>query len=104
MPAGWHVNPLAPMSYWLDSPRTQGAADRAAFGRTKLAKPVAQFDVPVRVAAAGDDELQVSLDYFYCQDKDDGVCKVGSVVFTVPLKIAAGGSKSPVALVHAIVE
>ena len=104
VPEGWHVNPLAPMSYWLDSPRAQGAADRAAFGRTKLARPVAKFEVPLKVAAAGEDEVQVSLDYYYCQDKDDGVCKVGSVVFTVPLKLATDGSKSPVVLAHSILE
>jgi hypothetical protein len=104
LPAGWKVNPLAPMSYWLDSPRGAGAADRTAFGRTKLDPPTFEFDVPVRITGAGDDELQVSLSYYYCQAKDDGVCKVGAVVFTIPLKVADSGSASPVQLVHAIPE
>ena len=104
IPAGWHINAEAPMAFWVDSPRDAGAADRAAFGRTKVAMPAARFEVPVKIAGTGDDEVQVSLDYYYCEDKPDGVCKVGSVVFTVPLKIAADGSKEAVKLTHVIAD
>ena len=104
VPEGWKINQLAPMSYWLDSPREKGSADRATFGRIKLAKPVAEFDVPVKVGGAGEDEVQVSLNYQYCKEGDDGVCKFGAVVFTVPLKVAAAGKAGPVALVHEILE
>jgi thiol-disulfide isomerase/thioredoxin len=101
-PAGWKINPLAPMSYWLDSPRASGAADRGAFGRTKLAQPMAEFDVPVRISGAGEDEVAVSLSYFYCQTKDGGVCKVGAVVFTVPLNIVTDGGGALIKLEHRI--
>jgi hypothetical protein len=104
VPDGWKINPLAPMSYWLDSPRESGAADRAAFGRVKLARPVAEFDVPVKISAAGEDEVQVSLNYQYCQDGENGVCKFNAVVFTVPLTVAATGKAEPVSLVHEILE
>jgi DNA-binding beta-propeller fold protein YncE len=102
LPPGWKMNPLAPMSYWLDSPRASGPADRAAFGRTKLDQPTAEFEVPVRVSGAGEDEVAVSLSYYYCQTKDEGVCKVGAVVFTVPLNISADGQSTPIKLVHRI--
>jgi hypothetical protein len=104
LPAGWKINPLGPMSYWLDSPRASGPADRGAFGRTKLGPPTDAFDVPVRVNGTGQDELTVSLNYFYCQTKDAGVCKVGAVVFTVPLNIAPGATSTSVRLVHNIPE
>jgi thiol-disulfide isomerase/thioredoxin len=104
VPEGWKINHLAPMSYWLDSPRETGAADRAAFRRVKLAKPVAAFDVPVKRSGTGEDELQVSLNYQYCKDGDDGVCKFSSVVFTVPLTIAKSAKAYPVPLVHEIIE
>jgi DNA-binding beta-propeller fold protein YncE len=104
LPAGWHINLLAPMSYWLDSPRESGPLERVGFGRTKFTTPTARFAVPVKVAGAGEDEVQVSFDYYYCEDKDQGVCKTGSVVFTVPLKIGAGGSTEPVKLKHVVVD
>ena len=102
VPAGWKVNPLAPMSYWLDATGDGGVADRASLGRTRLPKPVAEFDVPVPVSGPGSDEVTVSLNYYYCQEKDDGVCKVGSVVFTVPLTVAEDASPSTAKLTHEI--
>ncbi len=104
LPTGWKINPLAPMSYWLDSPRESGPADRASFGRTKLEAPSAEFDVPVRVSGAGEDEIHVSLPFYYCQTKDEGICKIGAVVFKVPLKIESGGNAGPVALKHSVAE
>lgn len=104
MPSGWKINPLAPMSYWLDSTHAEGAADRTAFGRNLLDKPAAEFDIPVRVSGVGEDEVQVSLRYYYCQTKDEGVCKVGAVVFSVPINVVSEGGAGPVSLVHAIRE
>jgi thiol-disulfide isomerase/thioredoxin len=104
IPEGWKVNPLAPMSYWVDATKPDGPVDRAALGRTKLPEPVADFEVAVPVTGPGEDEVTVSLNYYYCEDKPDGVCKFGAVVFTVPLKITKGGSKESVKLVHAIPE
>jgi thiol-disulfide isomerase/thioredoxin/sugar lactone lactonase YvrE len=104
VPPGWKINPQAPMAYWLDSPRASGVAERGAFGRVKLDHPMAEFDVPVRVAGAGEDELQISLPYYYCQTKDEGVCKIGAVVFTIPLVVSSEGNAEPLKLVHTIAE
>jgi DNA-binding beta-propeller fold protein YncE/cytochrome oxidase Cu insertion factor (SCO1/SenC/PrrC family) len=104
IPDGWKVNPLAPMSYWVDSQKETGPIDRAAFGRTKLSKPVADFTVKLPVTGAGDDEINVSLNYYYCQEGDEGVCKIGSVVFTVPIKIADDAKESTASLRHEIPE
>jgi hypothetical protein len=104
VPAGWKINQLAPMSYWLDTTRPTGPVDRAAAGRTKLPKPAADFEVLLPVSGSGEDEVTLSLNYAYCQEQDDGVCKFGAVVFTVPLAIAESGVAAPVKLVHAIRE
>ena len=104
IPDGWKVNPLAPMSYWVEATRPGGPIDRAALGRVKLPSPVSDFEVTVPVRQNGDDELTVSLNYYYCEEKDDGVCKVGAVVFTVPLMITTDGRPEPVKLAHAIPE
>src|SRR5207244_3262807 len=101
IPRGWKINLDAPMSYWLDSTLESGAIDRATFGRTKLT-PAAQFEVPLRVAGTGEDEVRVALNYYYCQDKADGVCKTGAVVFSLPLEISDAGSAAPVKLTHVV--
>lgn len=104
VPEGWKINAEAPMSYWLDSTREAGPADRAAFGKKKLDKPAAEFDVSVPVKGKGEDEVAVSLNYYYCEKGDDGVCKTGSVIFTVPLDIADDGSGEAVKLAFEIPE
>ncbi len=104
VPAGWKINAEAPMSYWLDSAKEAGPADRAAFGKKKLAKPATDFDISVPVKGTGEDEIAVSITYFYCEKGDDGVCKTGSVIFTVPLNIADDGSGEPVKLTYEIPE
>jgi hypothetical protein len=63
-----------------------------------------EFQIPLQVASAGPDEVQVSLSYYYCQTIDEGVCKVGAVVFLVPIQVVTDGSASPVKLVHTIPE
>jgi thiol-disulfide isomerase/thioredoxin len=103
-PPGMKISSEAPMIYWVDSPQASGPLDRAAFGRRTLEMPQAEFDVTIPVSGEGEDVVAVSLDYFYCQHGDEGVCKSGSVVFTVPLKVTAGGSAKKIELLHAIAE
>lgn len=102
VPQGWKINAEAPMSYWLDSARQSGPVDRSSFGRKKLDKPAAEFDIALPVKGKGEDEVAVSLTYYYCEKGDEGLCKTGSVVFTVPITIADDGSEGPLKLTHVI--
>jgi thiol-disulfide isomerase/thioredoxin/sugar lactone lactonase YvrE len=86
LPEGWKVNPQGKPSYWIDSPAAKGAVDRSAFGRRKLDMPAAAWEIELPTAK-GSDTLRISTSYYYCQTKDEGVCKVGAVVFTVPIKV-----------------
>ena len=104
IPAGWKVNPLAPMSYWVDSAKPAGPVARTAFGRKKLAEPTANFELNLPVSGSGEDEINVSLNYYYCEAKDEGVCKIGAVVFTLPIKIADDAKESSVTITHVIPE
>jgi sugar lactone lactonase YvrE len=102
LPSGWKINTLAPMSYWVDAAKGTGPVDRTKLGKRKLDKPFAEFDVSIPVAGEGEDEITISLNYYYCQEGDEGLCKMGSVVFTVPLKVAADGAETPAVLRHQV--
>ena len=104
LPAGWKINPLAPMSYTLAAAQETGPVDRSALGRQKLDKPVAAFTVQLPVSESGKDEITLGMNYYYCQESDEGVCKVGSVVFTVPLNVADAAKSSVVSLQHIVPE
>jgi len=100
MPDGWKVNPLGKPSYWIDSPSEEGPVDRSAFGRKRLDKPGASWEIELPVTGSGDDTIRVSTNYYYCQKADEGVCKVGAVIFTVPVAISDDAKKSVVQLKH----
>src|SRR5262249_18640866 len=93
LPPGWKINPIGPMAYQLESKQEKGPIDRAAFGKKKLDKPVAEFDVPLSIKGEGEDSVTATVKYYYCEDKegDDATCKIGTVVFAVPLKVSAEG-------------
>jgi hypothetical protein len=94
LPTGWKMNALAPMSYRVEAgPGTAGVVRRDDLGKpAKVQPPAPSFDVVLPVSAAtGDDQVRVVLNYYYCQEANEGLCKVGSVAWEVPLTVAADG-------------
>ena len=87
LPAGWKINELAPMRYYTAAAAKSGAVKRDSLGRQSVAKPSAEFDVVLPVSGEGRDTVTVSMNYYYCQADGNGLCKMGSVVFTVPLDV-----------------
>jgi thiol-disulfide isomerase/thioredoxin len=99
LPEGWKINALAPMSYALEVNGGDGPVDRQATGRlVRLDAPSAEFAVRVPVGVSGSESLRLGLNYFFCQDGNEGLCKVGSIVWTVPLEISPGGGTSSATL------
>ena len=104
LPAGWKINPDAPMAYQLDSAQASGPVDRQSFGKHKLEKPITEFDVSLPVKGEGEDSVSVALRYYYCEDvkNGEGTCKIGNVTFAVPLKVAPDGASATVELKHQV--
>ncbi len=100
LPVGWKMNPAAPMKYFLESDVDQGPVSGSAMGWKEVAPPRSRFTVQLPVAGEGSQRLQLGLDYFYCATDGTGLCKIGSVQFSVPLEISASGNEGPVLLKH----
>ncbi len=47
-----------------------------------------------------EDTVRVAVDYYYCRDGAEGICKMGRVVWTIPLKLSAEATTSIVPLAH----
>jgi thiol-disulfide isomerase/thioredoxin len=103
-PDGWKTNPLGKPSYWIDSTSSKGPVDRNSFGKRKLAVPASSWDIELPVSGKGSDTLRIATNYYYCQKADEGVCKIGAVVFTVPLTIADSAKESVVRLKYEVEE
>jgi hypothetical protein len=104
LPRGWKINPLAPMAYELTAKGAKGPLEAKGLGKKKLDKPAAEFPIALPVAGEGQDEIHVKVNYYYCQEADDGVCKVGSVTFVVPLEITSKATATTATLRHVIAE
>ncbi len=98
LPKDWKINPGAPMGYLLESVGEVGVVDRTKLGEYKIVKPPkAKFDILVPATESGTDRLQLSLNYYHCQgDPSAGICKTGSVIWEIPIKIDAAAKQSQV--------
>jgi thiol-disulfide isomerase/thioredoxin len=96
LPPGWKINPIAPMSYRVNAEGNEGPVVREGLGTPiQVTPPSDQFEVAVPVSAAtGKDQVAVQLQYFYCQEGNEGLCKMGTVRWEVPVELAADGEAS----------
>jgi len=108
LPPDHKINPLAPMTYLVeavDSASKSGSgADRSKPAQLKkLDNPTAQFEIALPLdSTTGSRTLRVWLSYHYCRVGAEGLCKAGSVVWTVPLEIVSDAADAPVRLPHQV--
>jgi sugar lactone lactonase YvrE len=99
LPEGYKINPLAPLRYLVESTGEKGPIDRDALGKlATVEEPSATFDIELPAAETGSEKLKVSLGYYYCQSGSEGVCKAGSVIWTLPVTLSADASETSVQL------
>ena len=86
LPAAWKINPIAPMAYYVDGSSNSGVVDtsRLPENAVRVDPPRDSFEVSIPVTKSGSGTVQISTNYYYCQKGGEGLCKVGSVVWTVP--------------------
>jgi DNA-binding beta-propeller fold protein YncE len=118
LPPGYEINPIAPMAYRLEEiPRNSrefpvGAnaknrnepkmISRENFGKTiTIEKPAESVEIRLPLQAAqGRDAFRLVLDYFYCREGTEGLCKMGTVFWTIPLEVSASAERSAISLRH----
>ena len=94
LPAGWKLNADAPMSYYVEGRADSGVINPQALNKsTRLAQPATDFEVELPVTGNGKETLKIGVTYYYCQEGLEALCKVGSIVWTVPVEVAADGQK-----------
>jgi len=95
LPDGYKINPLAPLRYLVEASGKQGPISREAVGKLTSVEPAANFaiELPAK-AVTGKDDLKISLAYYYCQQGAEGLCKAGSVIWSVPVTLAAEGQQT----------
>lgn len=100
LPLGYKINPLAPLVYRVDAAGDAGPVEASVRGKSIR---VEAKELPVNVALpvtgdSGATTLKVGLTYYYCTTKPGGLCKMASVVWTVPVTIEAGAERDTATL------
>jgi hypothetical protein len=100
LPAGWKINPLAPMRYKVEPIAKAGVVNRKAIGKfAKVEPPAPRLTVRLPVTAkTGDDLLRVTLQYYHCQEGNEGLCKASSIAWELPLKLTADAASNTTTL------
>jgi hypothetical protein len=70
----------------------------------RVEEPAAEIAVAVPVTGAGSETLELALNYYYCESSGEGLCRTGSVVWTIPVTIADDAAESTLPLFFAIPE
>lgn len=93
LPAGYHLNELAP--HRLQATIERGAEHVAFEGNTRQlshgAKDLLRLPLrlPLRALSAGAAELRLQLTLYYCREDNTGACRIKTLIWRAPLNITS---------------
>jgi hypothetical protein len=91
LPAGYHLNPLAPQRYKVSVDGKNLTVDeKVATKATKdLKLPVR---VPLNAGAVGSANVRAQVTLFYCREDNTGTCRIKTLVWQVPVEVTSDAS------------
>ena len=86
LPAGYHLNPLAPQRYKVSSDgKSISIDDKVASSAAKdLKQPLR---IPLNATANGPTNLRAQVTLFYCREDNTGTCRIRTLVWQVPVEV-----------------
>ncbi len=102
LPEGFKLNPLAPLRYRLESlSKNQGLNPGALETNVRVSKPSQELSIPLPVTQPeGNCKVRVSTAFYYCKQGKEGLCKMGTAAWVIPLKWSPQAEQTLVILSH----
>ncbi len=94
---GLKLNEEMTIRYWLETSRSTGLLHPDHLEKLVEVESADVFEFKVPIQGEGENQVELGIVYYYCSQLG-GLCKVGSVVFAVPLNVQAGSDSSVVEL------
>ena len=93
LPAGYHLNPLAPQRYKVSVGGKSVSIDETNASRTAkdLKLPLR---IPVKAVTAGPATVRAQVTLFYCREDNTGTCLIKTLVWQVPVEVTSD-AKAP---------
>ena len=89
LPAGYHLNPLAPQRYKISVSDTKNITvdeKNASRSAKDLKLPLR---IPLNTVRAGTANLQAQVTLFYCREDNTGTCRIKTLIWQVPVQVTA---------------
>ena len=87
LPAGYHLNPMAPQRYKvsIDGGKSLAVDEKVAARATKDLK--LPLRIPLNAVAPGSANLRAQVTLFYCREDNTGTCRIRTLVWQAPVKV-----------------
>jgi thiol-disulfide isomerase/thioredoxin len=87
LPAGYHLNPLAPQRYKIsiDNSKSLAVDEKVASRATRDLK--LPLRIPVNALAVGSTTIRAQVTLFYCREDNTGTCRIKTLVWQVPVEV-----------------
>ena len=88
LPAGYHLNPLAPQRYRISVEGKSLSIDESQAARSSkdLKLPLR---IPVKAVSAGPTTVRAQVTLFYCREDNTGTCRIKTLVWQVPVEVTS---------------
>jgi thiol-disulfide isomerase/thioredoxin len=88
LPAGYHLNPMAPQRYKIsvDGKSLMVEESRAARASKDLKLPLR---IPLNAVAAGSATIRAQVTLFYCREDNTGTCRIKTLVWQAPVEVTS---------------
>ena len=86
LPAGYHLNPMAPQRYKITvDGKSLAVDDKVAARSTKDLK--LPLRVPLNTGGVGPATVRAQVTLFYCREDNTGTCRIKTLVWQVPVEV-----------------
>lgn len=104
LPAGYKLNPGAPLRYYVRAAGDEPLLDPSALKKwSKVADPSTKIEISIPIKApSGTDRVAISLAFYYCRSGAEGVCKVAEVTWVGKVTVSATATTQRLALKYEI--
>ncbi len=98
LPAGYHLNPMAPQRYRLSveegfsqlallTPKDTGSAGKSRELKLTSKELKLPLRIPFAAAGPGESRLRIQLTLFYCREDNTGTCRIKTLVWRAPITV-----------------
>ena len=97
LPEGYHLNPLAPLSYQVKKIDGDGVA--FANGNQKTLIQGAKLPITIPFKSLGHESrstVELAMTVYYCRTDNQGLCYIKSLDLTQPIEVAASSSETTI--------